>query len=144
MCGPYINSGNVVFRSEGASIDELRDLLEGAIGAEFGFEVRVLLRDARNITTLVEQLPDTWVNDQSAKCDVIFLGEAADDPSVLERVVIKPDIDEVKYVPGALLWRVERPKVTRSGLMKLIGTDLYADATVRNCNTLRKLAALMR
>jgi uncharacterized protein (DUF1697 family) len=75
---------------------------------------------------------------------VIFLGEEVDAPEVLEQLVIKPDIDEVRYVPGAVLWRVERSKVTRSGLMRLVGTELYAQTTVRNCNTLRKLAGMMQ
>jgi uncharacterized protein (DUF1697 family) len=33
--------------------------------------------------------------------------------------------------------------VTRSGMIKLIGTDLYKGMTIRNCNTVRKLAELM-
>jgi uncharacterized protein (DUF1697 family) len=139
----YINSGNVVFRNDSKDAEQLRSTLERAVEMDFGFAVRVLVRDAHNISRVVGALPDSWANDESAKCDAIFLGAEADSPSVLDRIVIKPEIDEVIYVPGALLWRVERTGVTRSGLLKLGGTDLYAQATVRNCNTLRRIAALM-
>jgi uncharacterized protein (DUF1697 family) len=140
----YINSGNVIFRSDSAGAGRLRETLENAIRADFGFEVRVVLRDADAMKALLNELPDTWANDKPAKCDVIFLGEDVDAPEVLEQLVIKPDIDEVRYVPGAVLWRAERSKVTRSGLMRLVGTELYAQTTVRNCNTLRKLAGMMQ
>jgi uncharacterized protein (DUF1697 family) len=140
----YINSGNVIFSAKPADAPDLKRALERAIKADFGFAVKVLLRDATDIAALLEALPDTWANDDAAKCDVIFLGEDVDAPEVLEQLVIKPDIDDVRYIPGAVLWRVERPNVTRSGLMKLVGTDLYAQSTVRNCNTVRKLAELMQ
>ena len=93
---------------------------------------------------LSRHCPTDWSNDESAKCDVMFLAEEIDSPDILARLTIKPDIDEVRYVPGAVLWRVERPKATRSGMLKLVGTELYAQMTVRNCNTARKLGALVR
>lgn len=55
----------------------------------------------------------------------------------------KPEIEDVRYVPGALLWRVDASNVTRSGMMKLAGTPLYKKMTIRNCNTARKLLELM-
>ena len=57
---------------------------------------------------------------------------------------IRPVIDDVRYESGAILWYVARSKVTRSGMLKLVGTKLYANMTIRNCNTLRKLDALMQ
>jgi uncharacterized protein (DUF1697 family) len=140
----YINSGNVIFSAKPGDARNLKRALERAIKADFGFPVTVLLRDATEMAALLEELPDNWANDDAAKCDVIFLGEDVDAPEVLEQLVIKPDIDDVHYIPGAVLWRVERPNVTRSGLTKLVGTELYAQTTVRNCNTVRKLAELMR
>lgn len=140
----YINSGNVIFCSESTDTCHMAEALESAIETAFGFRVRVLLRDADAISNLVHELPDDWANDETAKCDVLFLGEDVDSAEVLEQLVVKPEIDDARYVPGAVLWRVERSKATRSGLMKVIGTDLYSQMTVRNCNTLRKIAALMQ
>ncbi len=139
----YINSGNVIFASDTGDPASLAREIEAAIEADFGFPVTVLIRDREQISRVAETLPADWVNDDSAKCDVMFLGQAIDSPEVLDRLTIKPEIDDVIYTPGVLLWRVERPKVTRSGMMKIVGTDLYANMTVRNCNTLRKLDALM-
>jgi uncharacterized protein (DUF1697 family) len=140
----YINSGNVVFDCSETPPVVIVAAIEAAIESDFGFPVKVLLRDAANVRALVEALDPSWVNDQSAKCDVMFLADEVDRPEVLSQVTVKPDIDDVRYVPGALLWRVGRPNVTRSGMLKIVGTELYAQMTVRNCNTVRKLDALMR
>ena len=66
-----------------------------------------------------------------------------DRKDVLEELTIKPEIEDVKYVPGAVIWRIDRANVTRSRIYKMIGTDLYRGMTIRNCNTVRKLAEMM-
>lgn len=140
----YINSGNIVFGDDTRAPGELTRLLETAIQEDFGFAVKVLLRDIHAMTAVAEALPDSWVNDNTMKCDVMFLWETADSPKILEQLTIKPGIDDVKYVPGVVLWRVDRQHVTKSGMMKLVGTDTYKQMTIRNCNTVRKLAQLMQ
>ena len=136
----YINSGNVIFRHDRAPGEKT---IEKALESDFGFEIKVVVRDRRSIEAVTEALPDDWVNDATMKCDVMFLWAEVDGPEVLDQVTVKPGIDDVKYVNGALLWRVDRPDVTRSGMTKIVGTDLYKRMTIRNCNTVRKLAALI-
>lgn len=139
----YINSGNIIFTDTTHSAKELVTLLEKAILKDFGFAVKVLVRDANNIHKVVKALPSDWKNDATMKCDVMFLWEKYDDKGVLDELTIKPGLDDVKYVDGAILWRVDKKNVTRSGMMKMVGTDLYKHMTIRNCNTARKLAALL-
>lgn len=138
----YINSGNVIFESD-LPKSKLASILEPAIEQKFGFFVKVLVWDKPSLLALANELPNSWVNDTTMKCDIMFLWQDFDSPDILKQVVIKPDIDDVKYHPGALLWRVDKDKVTRSGLMRIAGTDLYKHMTIRNCNTLRKIAALL-
>jgi hypothetical protein len=66
-----------------------------------------------------------------------------DRPSVIKQLTVKPDLDDVRYASGAVMWRVDRKNVTRSGMIKLVGTSLYKQMTIRNCNTTRKLLELM-
>jgi uncharacterized protein (DUF1697 family) len=138
----YINSGNVIFSTKMRSRTKLTGLLEDAIADRFGFSVEVLLRELGELKAVAEALPADWVNDSTMKCDVMFLWKEADTPQVLEQLNVKPDIEDVRYVAGAVLWRVDKANVTRSGMMKLAGTPLYKQMTIRNCNTVRKLVAL--
>ncbi len=139
----YINSGNVVFSSPLRSKARLVELLEPAIAGRFGFNVDVLVRDINSMRSVVKAIPSYWVNDNKMKCDVMFLWDDIARPSVLNQLQFRPEMDDVRYASGAVIWRVDRKNVTKSGMMKLVGTPLYKRMTIRNCNTTRKLLELM-
>lgn len=138
----YISSGNVVFTDD-RKPDELSQILEEAIEEEFGFHVKVLLRDVDSVRSVVTAIPDDAVNDSSERTDVWFLWEDHDHPDVVEQLTIKPDIDEVFYVDGAIVWRADGAQITRSGRTKVVGTKLYKSLTARNVNTVRKIHQMM-
>jgi uncharacterized protein (DUF1697 family) len=138
----YINSGNVIFATSSTPTRKLELLFEGIIEHEFGFKAKILVCEAALINTIAQAIPDHWMNDQTMKCDTMFLWENYNNPHILQHLTIKPDIDDVIYVQGALIWKVDRQHVTKSGMMKVAGTDLYQHMTIRNCNTVRKLALL--
>jgi uncharacterized protein (DUF1697 family) len=138
----YINSGNVIFQHK-RTRSRLRTAIESAIEAEFGFEVRIVLRSVDEVKSLTKAIPTSWKEDSTMRCHVMFLWEDVDDPSVLHQITIKDGLDDVKYLPGAIVWRVDRDVLTRSGMMRLTSDDLYKQMTIRNVNTVRKLADLM-
>jgi uncharacterized protein (DUF1697 family) len=141
--GTYINSGNVVFVPPVEAGDGLAELLEAAILDEFGFEVRVLLRDLPGISRVTAAMPDTWVTGPEMRCDVLFLWESVDTPGLIETIDFNPEIEDVLHVEGALVWRVDRANATRSRLARIVGTDFYKQLTIRNSNTVRKIESLM-
>jgi uncharacterized protein (DUF1697 family) len=138
----YINSGNVVFAAPAGGHAELAPPIEAAIAEDFALTVPVLVRTADELATVAASVPAAWVNDASMKCDVFFLWPDVDRPSVLEEVPHKPSIEELRYVPGALVRRIDRSSITRSPLTKIAGSDLYRRMTIRNINTVRKLRDL--
>ena len=137
----YINSGNVLF-ADRRKPAKLTPLLEEAIAAEFGYAVKVLLRDRAAFADTAKAIPPAWKDDSTMRCYVMFLWEDVDTPHVVNELTIKRDIDEVRYVPGAIIWRVDRANLTRSGMMRLTSSYLYRSMTIRNCNTVRKLDEL--
>ena len=139
----YINSGNVVFRDNRRKPPTITRVLEDAIEGEFGLSIKVLVRDLPSIRQVIKGLPDSWTNDSRMRCDVMFLWDSFDRKSVLKELSWKPEIEDVVYVPGAVIWRIDRSNVNKSGMQKIVGTDLYRGVTIRNCNTVRKLADLM-
>jgi uncharacterized protein (DUF1697 family) len=139
----YINTGNVIFNAGTSTDSALEPRLEKAIAAEFGLDLKVLVRGIDSMRLVERALPDDWTNDSDTKTDVMFLWEDVDDPGVLDRLAVQEGVDEVIYVPGAVLWRVDRAQYALSGMDKLVGTKLYKSMTVRNCNTVRKLVDMM-
>jgi uncharacterized protein (DUF1697 family) len=84
--------------------------------AEDALGVRVAIRDLAQLEALLARIPDDWTNDKEQKTDVAFL------------------LDE----PGERVWHVLRKDV-KPGQQMVLDTP----ATVRNVNTVRKLAQLL-
>jgi len=140
----YINTGNIIFSSKIPSKMELSRILEEAIQLDFDLNIRVVIRTVDEFKVIINSIPDSWKNDKDMKSDVMFLWDEVDDESVLTNLVIKPDIDTVIYVPGAILWSIEKKNVNKSGMIKIVGSKLYKQVTVRNVNTARKIYELMQ
>lgn len=140
----YINTGNIIFSNHTLAKAELPHVLEEAIYKEFSIHINVIVRSIDEIRGVVEAIPDTWKNDKDMKSDVLFLWEEIDEASILEHLVIKPHIDTVHYIPGAVLWSVDKNNAAKSGLTRIVGTKWYKQITVRNVNTVRKIYELMK
>ena len=53
----YIQSGNVVFKSQYLDLSYLRELIENKIGKVFGFDVKVLIRTNNDLKKVIEENP---------------------------------------------------------------------------------------
>ncbi|MBT2569613.1 DUF1697 domain-containing protein [Planococcus sp. ISL-110] len=140
----YINSGNIFFADDVHPKEQLAPILEKAIHSQFGQQINVLIYSSEEVREITEAIPENWSNDSQMKSGVLFLWQDVDGEDVLDGLVTKPGIDRVSYVPGAILWSVDREQVTKSGTVKIIGSALYRRVTVRNVNTVRKIAALLQ
>ena len=139
----YINSGTIVFEYPSLNKAEIIDILQDVIFEDYSLEIKVLLRNIKEVAIVIDALPEDWKNNQEMKSDVMFLWEEVDDEKVLDELKIKPDIETLIYVPGALLWSVDRTNQTKSGLAKLSSKKLYKKMTIRNVNSTRKIYSMM-
>jgi uncharacterized protein (DUF1697 family) len=138
----YINSGNIIFEDMSKGQDVIVNDIEKAIKQDFQLEIKVLVRNFENIETICQKLPATWLKNEIMRTDVMFLWPKFDRPEIMEQIQINP-VDHVKYLPGAVLWNVEGKNYSKSGILKLMGTELYKYMTIRNVNTVRKLHQMM-
>ncbi len=135
----YINSGNVIFKKSGGGSDaELARIIEQAVKDEFQLDLKIVVINSNHLDAICREIPADWVKNDEMRTDVLFLWEKYDYPGVLDIIKYK-EVDNVKYVPGALVWNVREKDYTKSNMVKLVGTDLYRHITIRNVNTVRKL-----
>ena len=139
----YLNSGNVIFSATPAPAAKLSAKIEPAIEKDTGLAVSVLVLDAAAVRSVVDALPLSWVTDGAVRTDVLFLWPNVDEPGVLDRLPRHPEVDDVRYTPGAVLWRIDRVNASRSRETRLVGSALYKRMTIRNANTARKLHELL-
>jgi uncharacterized protein (DUF1697 family) len=116
--------------------------LESIVSEVAGFDVAVLVRSATQLAEVVGAIPPAWVAGKDERCEVLFLGPEDDEPGVVEQLPHNPDVEQLAYVPGAVLWHLDRTRHTRSRMTKVIGTDLYRRMSMRSAGTVRKLAEL--
>src|SRR5216683_1570874 len=119
----YINSGNVIEHHTGTA-------------------TKVPVIDHKTLKKMVDAIPRNWVDDKTMRTYVLLLWKELDDRGILDRLPIKPGVDDLKYTLGAVVWRVDRANVGRSQMNRIVGTPLYKKITIRSANTLRKLSEL--
>ncbi len=139
----YINSGNVLFEAKRGDHLAMANTIEDALEGEFGFRCRVLVRSGTDVVAIAKAIPEHWGDRTQRTGDVAYLLDGLDPKEVAKALGPREGIDNVVYARGALLWSVERKDLNRNGLQRLVGTPYYQQATVRNVNTARKLAALV-
>lgn len=141
----YIASGNVVANATDGPdlLERVRSLVAATIAEDFGFDCSVLVLRGTDVQRIADAIPPTWVNDDTAKSDVLYLFPEVDSPDVLEQLPLVPDVDEARYTRGAILWTVPRALQPRSGMTSIVGTPLYRQLTVRNVRTARTLAGMV-
>jgi uncharacterized protein (DUF1697 family) len=138
----YINSGNVIFSTRASNAQQLTARIEKALEQHTGMAIKVLLMDHKTLKKMVEAIPRNWVDDKTMRTYVLLLWTELDDRMILDRLPIKPGVDELKYTPGAVVWRVDRENVGKSHMNRIVGTPLYKKITIRSANTMRKLNEL--
>ena len=138
----YINSGNIVFSTRASDVRRLTARIEKALEQHTGMAIKVLLMDHKALKKMIDSIPRTWVDDKTMRTYVLLLWKELDDRRILDRLPIKPGVDELRYTPGAVVWRVDRENVRRSHMNRIVGTPLYKQVTIRSANTMRKLNEL--
>ena len=138
-CESYIQSGNVVFRSDCVA-EELQTNLAAAIKERFGFAVPVVVRSAAELRSALKRHPFAGVSEE--RLAVMFLRNR---PTVEALVRLEMD----RFLPerfSVLGGEVYLDMPNGAGRSKL--TTAYFDArlktvgTVRNLRTIRMLAEM--
>lgn len=139
----YINSGNVIFKTEESDVRKLESKIEKMLLKEYQLDSRVVIRTLPEMAKLLKSLPSSWGEESDWRHNVMFLRHSIDSKKILADLPVKGDIERLDYRPGALLWSVKATDATRTNLARFGSHKLYREVTVRNLNTTRKLHDLM-
>ncbi len=140
----YINSGNIIFKTQEGDARKLERSIEGMLSSEYGLECKVVVRSLSEMADLVQSLPETWDGDGRWKYNVVFLRHSIDFENILDGLTPGSDIEQIVYRPGTLLWSARISDMGRTSLHKLPSRKLFQEMTLRNTNTTKKLYELMK
>jgi uncharacterized protein (DUF1697 family) len=141
----YIQSGNVLFNSPSTNRKQLVTKIQKALLEATGHEVTIMLRTSAEIEALVAADPfGNRKSETDANIYVAFLSDKPDAAAsrTLSKRQTERDLVEIRELETVhLVFKKPGERMPKS-VMDFIGKDLGVDATVRNWNTVTKLATL--
>lgn len=140
----YINSGNIIFKAKETDARKLEIKIERMLAKDYQLDSKVVIRTLPEMEKLVQALPQSWNDATRWRYYVIFLRHTIDSEEILAELPPNPDVEEIVYHPGTLLWSALISDLTRSRIQKLSTRKIYKDMTIRNLNTTQKLLSLMK
>lgn len=139
----YIQSGNVVFTSGGASA-ELEDAVEQMLESWLGVPITVVVLSAEELDAVVEAAPADH-GAEHLRSDVLFLKRPlTPDQALAEFPPLREGVDGAAPGPGVVYFSRVAAQASTSRLTRIVGTPLYQRMTVRNWRTTTRLRELVR
>ena len=139
----YIQSWNVLFKSQLEDIATLEKDIEAWLSEKFNYSARALVRSRNEMESIVLHFPKIFENDEW-RHNVIFLYKNIDSEEILTRFKLKEDIEQVHYYKWVLYWSAKKDEITKTAMVKLASQKEYKDMTIRNINTTKAILELMR
>ena len=141
----YIQSGNILFRAPEGETEQLTARVEAGLSKRFSYAARAVVLSYAEYRAILDSAPAAWGEDAAYRHNALFTLAGTTPAEVLAGLPpVKEEMETVAAGPGVIFWSAERKRATRSAFVKLPALPVYQQVTIRNHNTVRKLAALLK
>ena len=142
---PYIQSGNVVFKSDDADVAQLQRQIEDGFEKKFGFHVEVLVRTSAELRDIIDKNPFQGQQSKESKwVAVMFLADRPDDTAQEDLLKTYAGPEEL-FIIGKEIYIYYPNGIGRSKLShSYIEKKLKTFGTGRNWNTMLQLQKLLQ
>ena len=141
----YIQSGNILFQATSGTSGELCAEVEAALSRRFDYQAHAVVVSEADYSFALQQAPEEWGETDGYRHNALFVIGGATAEELLASVPpLHDEFEAATAAPGVIFWSVERDKVTRSSFTKLPTLPVYQQVTIRNHNTVRRLAELFQ
>jgi len=139
----YINSGNVLFRSD-KNEATVKTVCETSIAENFNLDIPVCVISVADLRAAVSHAPGWWGHDHDSKHNAIFVILPMTTAEVLSQIGnISSEYEKIDYHGRVIFWSAPMATFSRTRLTKIVqNKSVYNAITVRNANTAFKLADL--
>ncbi len=139
----FIASGNVIFDSTSKSTKALERKVESLLRETFGYRVATFVRSTPELASIAQYKPFD-ASDLNAEGNALYIAFAADEPTTESKRKLLTLRTEVDYfhVDGREVYWLSRKKIGESRFSGArLERTLGMPATIRNANTVKRLAA---
>ena len=139
----FIASGNVIFDTTAKNTRSLEKKIEDALKTRLGYEVATFVRSMPEIASIAQLKPfgDAGLNEEG---QVLYIGFMADTPpeACCQKLrSFSTEVEELRVIEREVYW-LHRRRLGESALSgSLFEKTLGMKATMRNSNTINRIAA---
>ena len=140
----FIQSGNVIFKSDEQDKVKLTNKIEKVLSDSFKYKSKIVLITHNQLQLVIEKAPlEFGLKPEEYRYDVIFLKEPLTPEEAMKNVKIRVGVDNAYSGVDVLYFSRLISKAGQSYLTKIISLPIYKNMTIRNWNTTTKLLGLM-
>jgi uncharacterized protein (DUF1697 family) len=139
-----LNSGNVVFESQGKNIHAIKDKVEQNLKQRFGFPITVIIRTAEELKLLVEDDPfKNIVVSPRTRLYVSFLSDISNSSLKIPYKSAENTLEIVRATSSEVCSVIViSEKLGTIDLMKFMEKEFGKNITTRNWNTVKKITTI--
>jgi len=140
----YIQSGNVLFKSEEQDKVKLTKKIESNLSDCFSYRSSIVLATYNQLEEIIKNAPETFgAKPDEFRYNVLFLKYPLTAEEAIKSVRIKEGVDNAYSGKDVLYFSQLISKAGQSYLTKIVSHPVYQNMTIRNWNTTTKLFGLM-
>ncbi len=141
----YIQSGNVVFKSDDADVIQLQKHIEDGVEKSFGFHAEVLIRTSAELKDIIEKNPFQAQQHKESKWVVVMFLATHPDTTAQENLLKAHAGPEELFILGKEVYIYYPDGMGSSKLSgSFIEKKLKTVGTARNWNTVLRLQELLQ
>jgi uncharacterized protein (DUF1697 family) len=140
----YIQSGNVIFRSDSTDTKALAAQITSIIKKAFQLDVSAVVFSEAEWRGVIESAPAWWGTDKTRKHNLIIMISPYDTDETIAAIgTLKPDIESIQPGRGVIYQSLSWEKFGKTTSGKLASSPVYKKMTIRSYSTATKLLALL-
>ena len=140
----YIQSGNVIFKTQDVNKLKLIKMIEKQLLKTFSLEIKTAIFTITELTETIENAPNNFGSEpEKFRYDVWFLLPPTTATEFMSNVNLREGVDFIQAGKNVMYTSRLTSKINKSYLKKIIQTPIYKNITIRNWNTTTKLLKLV-
>ena len=141
----YLNSGNVIFSSDGDMVEGFANQMERMLKSQFDLDIPVYVISKEELEDILCNAPGWWGNEDKEIYDnLIFIMPPATFAEVFEEIgKPKEELEKIKAYKEAVFWSFSRKDYQKTNWWsKTASANISKKLTIRTANTVRKIIGM--
>ncbi|WP_312159610.1 DUF1697 domain-containing protein [Oscillibacter sp.] len=141
----YLNSGNVIFSSDGEDVRSFTNQIETMIKNQFGLDIPVFVILKEELEDILCNAPDWWGDENKEIYDnLIFMMPPATFAEVFNQIgEPKEELEKIRDYKEVVFWSFSRKNYQKTNWWsKTASTNISKKLTIRTANTVKKIVGM--